>query len=292
MWLGSQYCYQTEMMNFTVHLGVFHSFLCPQRHCRKLMLLPFYSWYMRLKLRLSQFIILVPQIFTLAAYLLLQPAADTKRAFWHNTPSCKTYAAMQQLLGSPVQQSAHLASWVGQDTTAIARIPKVMNVHLYAYCAWLLLVSRRQPIDARGWIACDTMVDLRAMQNATCHFCYSFTAQPPWETSPTSNTSSTTRYLSLKVRLCKQNKCLWPSWVHHFTCLSYEDVDRMYSITAWSQQLRWELLSKPMWLLLAWDFANESQTKTTLTETGVLACRFIMEARFTNDGVLPCSRNC
>lgn len=137
----------------------------------------------------------------------------------------------------------------------------------HAYCAWLLSVSRRQPIEA-GLLVIQWLISLLCrMQHATS---VSFTAQPPWETSPTSNTSST-RYLSLKVQLCKQNKCLWPSWVHHFTCLSYDDMDRMYSITAWSQQLRWELLSKPMWLLLAWDFANESQTKTTLTETGLLA---------------------
>lgn len=128
-WLGSQYFYQRKwwkekVMSFTVHLGAFHSFLHPQRHCRKwiLFFLRENSWYMLLKVRLVAIYCLVPQIFTSAAYLLLQPVADTKRrAFQHNTPSCNSYRG---LLSNKV-----LICPAGFDK-ARKRLPKVVDVPL------------------------------------------------------------------------------------------------------------------------------------------------------------------
>lgn len=50
-------------------------------------------------------------------------------------------------------------------------------------------------------------------------------------------------------------------------------IMRWYSLTAWSQQLRWESLSELMWLLLARDFVNESQRKSHwLRQVYLLEC--------------------
>lgn len=148
------------------------------------------------------------------------------------------------------------------------------------------------------------MVDLHATQNATsCHFCSGFTAQPPWvrylqlPTPAVLGTVAWKRGYASKTSACNPVEFIISLVPATIMWIVRTKIIRWYSLTAWSQQLRWESLSELMWLLLTCDFVNESQRKPPwLRQVYLLECVSFCNGgsiyhQLCGDEVLPCSGN-